>query len=188
MRQYRHGVSPQGESKSGCRLLFLHPDLVAIRALPLPLPVIDVALNLLHWDLALWTSHLSSSIALGPAPTPGNRSRPDESCNLNSSDNFLGDTYCDEANPPIRAYAPGYCRSVPYLPSGRPIHRRTGRNGSRSLLRPQGRNGREGIYTSGARHGYCTTQHRSPSRFPGPATVPVNRYGQRNPVRAVEYF
>lgn len=36
-------------------------------------------------------------------------------------------TYCDQANPPIVAYASGYCRPVPALPSCRPIQRRGAR-------------------------------------------------------------
>src|ERR1017187_9555099 len=44
-------------------LLLLHPDLGALRTFPLPLLVVDVALDLSHCDLALSTCHLYSSIA-----------------------------------------------------------------------------------------------------------------------------
>src|ERR1039457_6491892 len=43
--------------------LLLHPDLGALRTFPLPLLVVDVALDLLHRDLALSTCHSYSSIA-----------------------------------------------------------------------------------------------------------------------------
>src|ERR1017187_10514880 len=60
---------PSGAVMSACGsqaellLLLLHPDLGAVRTLPLPLLVVDVALDLLHRDLALSTCHLYSSIA-----------------------------------------------------------------------------------------------------------------------------
>ena len=44
-------------------LLLLHPDLGALRTLPLPLLVVDVPLELFHRDFALSTRHVYTSIA-----------------------------------------------------------------------------------------------------------------------------
>ena len=91
----------QEESNSGSLLLLLHPDLVAIRTLPLPLPVIDVALNFLHWYLALWTSHLYSSIALGPTPRPGIAAELATAATFDPATISLAIPYCDQVSPPI---------------------------------------------------------------------------------------
>jgi hypothetical protein len=66
LRSWRHRRRQSGgatERVFTSLLLLLHPDFGALRALPRPLLVVDVPLELFHRDLALSTRHVYISIA-----------------------------------------------------------------------------------------------------------------------------